>query len=159
MKTIGLFGVIAFTVLCAAISPAQNKILARQRYSGWHHGQGSNYYDRSYCFRANANDADEQCQTVILKDDDRGWMYFYDPKTGFWWARCATIENRKVGSERCKELWEEIAAKDLKKAALADGPPRDGWISRDSAPPIPGSSDGVVMGCPPKLLPRRTDVP
>ena len=135
---------------------AQQPTATRQFYTVWYKHDRFDYHYRKYFFKTNSSDKSYRFQYVIFKPTkSRDWVYWYDPETKEYWARCATKENQmhRQGVLSCKTLW-SILPKDKRKAIL-DHILDDAWGDvQDDAPEIPNSTDQKHIDCPPVDLPR-----
>jgi hypothetical protein len=123
----------------------------RQFYSAWRFSQSKGYYFCSYYYKVEKTDVAYKEQYVIYKPSrTKEWVYWYNPETKKYWARCATKFHPTLGDDVKKgaDIW-CILPDRAKKAALAEVDDKDFPEAVNKAPVIPGSTDGKTVYCPP----------
>lgn len=135
-------------------APAQGKT---QMYAGWKKASDGRYYCE-YLYKSKKDDSAYKKQYVIYDPKDPKWVYWSNPasnpdnKTGkdVYWARCPTKAHPTLGKQvqAGKDIWSMLpdGKKPNKYEDLRDadfGPPKE------MSPPVPGSSDGRSIPCPP----------
>jgi hypothetical protein len=129
---------------------------ARQYYDReWGYNKEKKYYYRTYLYKPNKDDAEYKHQYLIYRPQrTTEWVYWYNPETRKYWARCATKNHATRGPEVEKghDLWSFLPGekrKDVLDAINDDdfGPLQEG------GPLIPGAKDRAVIASPPTDLP------
>lgn len=140
-------------VLSVAVKVPADETAPRQYYSGWR--KTDKFYYRYYYFKAARDDARYKYQYVIFRQKTPEWVYWYNPATKKYWARCPTREHPKYGKDirAGKDLWSTLDA-EFRKDNLNDIADKDFGKVENTSPPIPGSKDKQPIDCPPSDLPK-----
>src|SRR5206468_575373 len=80
----------------------------RQYYSGWHYNSAKKYHYREYYYKAKPSDTVYKTQYVVYKPQrTKSYVYWYNPESKKYWARCPTVHHAKYGAEvkKGKDYW------------------------------------------------------
>jgi hypothetical protein len=128
----------------------------RQVYSkSWTHNRSRGYYFKIYNYRPTRGAGTYQRQYMVYKPTrTREWVYWYNPQTKKYWARCPTIRNAAYGARirMGAELW-SFLPDTKKKRKLDEIRDSDFGPVRNTSPSIPGARDGETIQVPPNDLP------
>jgi hypothetical protein len=144
----------AVELLCLADAGAAPT--GRQSYSPkWTYNKTANYHYKTYYYKPRPTDTTYKQQIVVYKPTrTKNFVYWYNPDTKKYWARCPTVNHPTYGASvrRGEDYWSMLP--NDRKAASLDSIREDyfGPIQKTS-PPVPYSSDGAHIACPPTDLP------
>jgi hypothetical protein len=130
----------------------------RQFYGKWKFHTAKKYYYREYYFKSNPDDSKYKHQYVIYKPSmSKSWVYWYNPQSKKYWARCATVNHSVLGNDvkAGADIW-CLLPDGKKKDKLQDckDEEEDFTAPKKGGPPIPGATDGGSITCvPPDDLP------
>jgi hypothetical protein len=134
---------------------AQNRGKRQYYEARWHYDAGKGYHYKRYYYKPRVSDAKYKVQYIIYKPKrTKQFVYWYNPEKKVYWARCATIHHPTLGKQvkAGKDLW-SFLPDGKKKAGLDNIEEGDFGPVKNTSPPIPGSSDGATIDCPPPDLP------
>lgn len=144
---------IAAAVLCGG-GTAQAQ---RQKYAtGWQHKPEGGYYYKKYEYKVKPTDKEYKYQYVIYKPSrTKEYVYWYNPESRKYWARCATVHHKTCGKEvkMGADFWGMLPEDDRRDSLNDISEAKFGMVKKGS-PVIPGSTDGAMIDCPPNDLPR-----
>jgi hypothetical protein len=150
---------VVMVVLLAGLGPAQARYpdTRRQSYDAkWSFHKTGNYYYKVFRFKPRKKDTTYKQQFVIYKPArSRNYLYWYNPDTKKYWARCPTIHNPTYGAEvrKGKDFW-SILPSDKRKASLARIRSSDYGPITPESPVLPGSRDNTRIEHTPTHLPE-----
>ena len=147
-----LMAIVLATTLVATVL-ADEPPPPRQYYSSWR--KTEKFYYRYYYFKPARNDARYKYQYVIFKQKTPEWVYWYNPTTKKYWARCPTRNHPMYGKEIAagKDLW-SLLPDEFRRDNLNDIKDEQFEKVENKSPPIPGSKDSQSIDCPPSDLPK-----
>ncbi len=136
-----------FIILAALIQQTDSP---RQKFSEkWQYNAQQHLFFKTFLFRQSPTDVAYQTQTVVFAPEiSRDWVFWFNPATGRYWARCPTGFHPEFGMMVGKGdiLWSllpvEFQGKDLKTIDFARFTP---IINRIDHPLLPGSPDKVKI--------------
>src|SRR5262249_34895541 len=145
MKRLCTLLILGALALLAILPAAYAQVGKRQFYSNWQHIREKNYYMRTYYYKSGPNDFAYRTQYVIYKPSlSKEWVYWYNPETKKFWARCATKNHPMYGADvkKFKDIW-GLIPKDSPMPEKTEGLAEAMFgETKAEAPPIPGSMDG-----------------
>jgi hypothetical protein len=151
-----LFG-LALGLLGAVDGVHAQNTKARQYYDKtWTYNKTANYHYKTYHFKVKKTDTEYKKQVVVYKPTvTKNFVYWYNPDTKKYWARCPTVNHPTYGKEVAagKDYW-SIAVKDKQTDSLDNVKEENYGKVEEKSPPIPYSEDKVKIDCPPTDLPR-----
>src|SRR5437879_4749193 len=104
-----LVALVAAGTVVLALSEAQAARQRRQYYSPkWSYNKKANYHYKTYQYKAKPADTRYRQQVVVYKPARaKTWVYWYNPETEKYWARCPTVHHPKYGADvkRGKDMW------------------------------------------------------
>jgi hypothetical protein len=152
-------------LVLAAPAQAQPNVMFRtrdgQRYLKWQKHPTTGYFFAQYQLKSNpSNTAYDITQYVIYKPAaDKIWVYWYNPKTKKFWARCPTKNHPKYGKDvvRGKDIWARLPAAGDKPGTYTAAVKFSFPEAKYEQPPVPGANDRPgdkrTMPCLPPDLP------
>src|SRR5262249_34292160 len=118
--------------------------------------KASNYHYKTYHYKVKKTDTKYKEQYVIYKPTvSKHYVYWYNPDTKKYWARCPTVNHPTYGKEvkQGKDYW-SIAHENKRTDSLDTMKEENYGKMEEKSPPIPHSEDNVKIDCPPTDLPR-----
>lgn len=136
---------------------AQNPGGARQQYGDWKYNAEKGYHYREYQYKPKPTDTKYEHEYVVYYKNHpqrKSWLYYYNPKTEKFWARCPSAVNDKYKDQvkQGKELW-SILPSDKRMKSLDEIDNKSFPEPSAKCPTIPGSSDNAPIKSPPADLP------
>jgi len=152
----GLF-VLAFALLGWVENAQAQKREPRQYYGKtWEYNKKGNYYHKTYNYKPKPTDTEYKKQVVVYKPAvSKNYVYWYNPDSKKYWARCPTVNHPTYGKEvkQGKDYW-SICHQDKRTDSLDEQKDDDYGKMEQKSPPIPYSEDNVKIDCPPTDLPK-----
>jgi hypothetical protein len=145
-------------VLLAGLGGVQARFpeTRRQAYDArWSYHKTGNYYYKVFRFKPRKANTTYKQQFVIYKPTKtRNYVYWYNPDTKKYWARCPTVNNPVYGSavRNGKDFW-SLLPPEKRKASLKLIKGSDFGPVTSESPILPGSTDNTRIACPPPQLP------
>lgn len=121
----------------------------RQYYGAWQKSQRG-FHFRPYYYKPTPNFVGFRHHFVIHTPSRPKHLFFYNPRSKKFWGRCPTETNGKAA-------YSLLAEKD-RKGDLAEIP-ESAFPEPGELPPVPDSSDGLLLDLPPDDLPASTSLP
>jgi hypothetical protein len=158
MRSFVLLAVAAVVLACLASSHARAPGKKRQFYDAkWTFRKEGNYYYKRFHFKVKKTDTVYKEQVVVYKPKKtKEFVFWYNPESGKYWARCPTVNHRRYGKEvkNGVDYW-SILPKEKRKATLPEIKNVDYGEIKQESPPLPECKDDVKIECPPTQLPRE----
>ena len=144
--------------LLGRVETAQaQKSQPRQYYDKtWSYNKTANYHYKVYHYKPKATDTEYKRQVVVYKPAvSKNYVYWYNPDTKKYWARCPTVNHPTYGKEVAagKDYW-SLAPKAKQHESLDEVKEGDYGKVEAKSPPVPYATDDVKIECPPADLPR-----
>lgn len=154
-------GLSAIAVLSLALIGVEGaraqKTQPRQYYSRtWTYNKATSYHYKEYHFKVKKTDTVYKKQVVVYKPThSKHYVYWYNPDTKKYWARCPTVNHPTYGKDvqKGKDYW-SIAHQDKRTDSIDDMKEDCYGKTEEKSPPVPQCDDGEKIQCPPTDLPR-----
>jgi hypothetical protein len=152
----GLTAVALF--LTGLVSTEARPPAAKRQYydQKWTYYQPGKYYYKRYHYKPKATDVKYKQQVVVYKPQKtKDYVYWYNPDTKKYWARCPTVNNPTYGQEvkKGKDYWSILPQNDRQASLNKIDDSKFGQMTQQS-PQIPQSNDNTKIDCPPTQLPE-----